>query len=205
MFKERDNKFFSMLEQAAQNVVTSAEKLLNITADLTDKEKKVAELKNLEHYGDELTHDIIAELHKAFITPIDREDIFLIAKEIDTIVDQIETAAQRFIMFDIQTCTPTAKQMAELILAASKELITVMRELRKPKQLTTNNRTIVEINRLENEGDKIYRETVKDLYSGSHEPLTVVKWREIYDHFESTLDALEDVANVVEGVAMKHA
>jgi uncharacterized protein Yka (UPF0111/DUF47 family) len=205
MFKERDNKFFTLFEKAAQNVVTSAERLLSLTADLADKKKKIAELKDLEHYGDELTHDIIAELHKAFITPIDREDIFLIAKEIDTIVDQIETTAHRFIMFDIQECMPPAQQMAELILVASRELVTMMRELRKPKCLTTNNRTVVEINRLENEGDNIYRKTVKDLYSGCYEPLTVVKWREIYDHFESTLDALEDVANVVEGVAMKHA
>lgn len=161
-------------------------------------------MEELEHRGDELTHDIIAELHRAFITPIDREDIFLIAKETDNIIDSIEATAHRFSMFNINETNETAQKMAKLIVASANGLVAIMHNLRKINRIVIDNQLIVEINRIENEGDQIYRSAVKELYTGTHDPLTVVKWREILDHLENTLDALEDVANIVEGIAMKN-
>lgn len=204
MFGEKDSKFFYLFETAAANVANAAQALHNLTCDPTNKETKIKELEKLEHRGDELTHDIIAELHKAFITPIDREDIFLIAKETDNIIDNIEATAHRFSMFNITKTTEDAQKMAGLIVASAQKLAEIMHDLRKIKKIAIDNQLVVEINRLENEGDQIYRNAVKDLYSGNFDPLTVIKWREILDHLENTLDALEDVANIVEGIAMKN-
>lgn len=205
MFGERDSKFFYLFETAAANASNAAQVLRALTCDLKDREKMVAELEELEHRGDELTHDIIAELNRTFITPIDREDIFLIAKETDNILDAIETTAHRFVMLDIKESTEAAQQMAQLIVDAASELATVMHSIRKLKQISKNNQSVVEINRLENEGDRIYRQAVKALYTGNTNVMDVIKWREIYDKLEQTLDALEDVANIVEGIAMKHS
>lgn len=204
MFGERDSQFFHLFEKAAANVADASQVLLAIATNPQDRIAQTTELEKLEHRGDELTHDIISELHHAFITPIDREDIFLMAKVTDNIVDSIEAAAHRFVMFNISETTPAAQRMAQLIVEASNFLVCIMQDLRKLKHICNDNKLVVEINRVENEGDRIYREAVKDLYSGSYETLTVIKWREIYDHFEETLDALEDVANIVEGIAMKH-
>jgi uncharacterized protein Yka (UPF0111/DUF47 family) len=204
MFGERDSSFFHLFETAAANVANAAQVLLNLTCDPGEKIARTAELEDLEHRGDELTHDIIAELHRAFITPIDREDIFLIAKETDNIIDSMEAAAHRFVMFNISETTPAAQRLAQLISESSNVLVSIMHDLRKIKHIVIDNKLVVEINRLENEGDNVYREAVKELYSGNYEPLVVIKWREIYDHLEDTLDALEDVANIVEGIAMKH-
>jgi uncharacterized protein Yka (UPF0111/DUF47 family) len=205
MFGERDSKFFYLFETAAANVATASQALLNLMGNMKDKETKISELEDLEHMGDDLTHDIIAELHKAFITPIDREDIFLLAKEIDNIVDSIEATAHRFIMLNVNESTPQAEELAKMINDSAKQLVLVMHELRKLKHIAVDNKTIIEINNIEDAGDKIYRKAVKELYSGAYDPLTVIKWREIYDHLEDTLDAFEDVANIVEGIAMKHS
>ncbi len=204
MFGERDSKFFYLFETAATNVANAAQALQNLTCDLSDREIKINEIEKLEHRGDELTHDIIAELHKAFITPIDREDIFLIAKETDNIIDNIEATAHRFSMFNITETTETAQKMAKLIVASAHELVAIMHDLRKINRIVVDNQLVVEINRLENVGDQIYRNAVQELFSGKFDPLTVIKWREILDHLENTLDALEDVANIVEGIAMKN-
>lgn len=205
MFGERDSQFFHLFETAAANVATASQALLNLICNMKDKEGKIAELEELEHMGDDLTHDIISELHKAFITPIDREDIFLLAKEIDNIVDSIEATAHRFIMLNVCETTPQAEELAKMINDSAKQLVLVMHELRKLKHIAVDNKTIIEINNIEDAGDKIYRKAVKELYSGAYDALTVIKWREIYDHLEDTLDAFEDVANIVEGIAMKHS
>ena len=204
MFGERDNRFFRLFEAAAANIAEGAEILRSITDDPAGREVKAAALEELEHRGDELTHDIIAELNRAFITPIDREDIFLIAKEMDNVTDAIEATAHRFVMLNVNETTPAARELAGLICASSQELVLVMHGLRHPKSIVCNNKCVVEINRIENSGDSIYRRVVKELYAGSCDILTAIKWREIYDHLENTLDALEDVANIVEGIAMKH-
>lgn len=204
MFGERDSRFFYLFETAAANVANASQVLLNLTCDPNSKEAKTQELEELEHRGDELTHDIIAELNRAFITPIDREDIFLMAKETDNIIDTIEATAHRFIMFNITETNKNAQALAKLITTSANGLVSIMHDLRKLKRIVIDNKLVVEINRIENEGDKLYREACKELYSGAYDPLTVIKWREIYDHLEDTLDALEDVANIIEGIAMKH-
>lgn len=205
MFGERDNKFFTLFEEAAANIARASRLLLDLTGNPGQSEARIRELENLEHRGDELTHDIIAELNRAFITPIDREDIFLIAKEMDNVIDRIEATAHRYIMLSITDTTPEAQELAGMIVQSGDELVKIMKSLRKIKHIACDNKCVVEINRIEDDGDKLYRQVVKKLYSGECDVLRAIRWREIYDHLEDCLDAMEDVANVVEGIAMKHA
>ena len=205
MFHARDSRFFALFEEAAGNIVAAAGILLEIAGDPRQSTAKIRDLEEREHRGDELTHDIIAELNQAFITPIDREDIFLIAKEMDTIIDDIEATAHRYVMLGITETPEEAANLARMIVSSAGELMAIMKNLGKLKHIATDNKSIVEINRIEDDGDKVYRQAVKELYSGAHDALEVIRWREIYDHLEETLDALEDVANIVEGIAMKHA
>ncbi len=204
MFGERDSRFFSLFTADAANIVRAAGILREIAADPGKREAKVKEIEELEHRGDEYTHDILAELNRAFITPIDREDIFLIAKEMDSVIDAMEATAHRFVMLSITETTPEAEQLAAMIVEAADQLAVIMKDLQSLRSIVSDNKNVVEINRLEDEGDKVYRQVVKELYSGAHDALTAIRWREIYDHLENTLDAMEDVANVVEGIAMKH-
>lgn len=204
MFGERDNRFFALFEAIAANVAEAAKILERLTADPRQKEELTQKLEELEHRGDEQTHDIIAELNKAFITPIDREDIFLMAKELDNVLDAIEATAHRFLMFEIVESTEPARALAAMIVESADELGAVMSDLRRLKRIVADNKSVVAINRIEDDADKIYRRTVRELYAGTANTIEIVKWREIYDHLENTLDALEDVANIVEGIAMKH-
>jgi uncharacterized protein len=206
VFGERDSRFFHLFAEATSNVVKGAKVLEEIVSDPVKlKVQHGALLEEIEHVGDGLTHDIIAELNKAFITPIDREDIFLLAKEIDNIVDNIDATGYRFIMLRIDRTEEPAVSLSKLIIASAIELTGIVDVLRKPKSIVADNRQVVEINRIEDEGDKIYRQAVSALYDGKRDTLDVIKWREVYDHLEDTLDALEDVANIIEGIAMKHS
>jgi uncharacterized protein len=203
--KPKEDKFFDMFIEAAKHVNQSALKLRELMDDIGNKEAKLREIEHLEHKGDKKSHDIFEQLNKSFITPIDREDIYMITKETDDIIDHIESTANRFIMFNIGTCTKEAKMMADMIVDSTRELIGLMEEVKvmgKSKKLTER---IIEINRIEDEADAFFRQTVKDLFNGSTETLEVIKWREIYEYLEKTIDACEGVANIIEGVVMKHA
>ncbi|NLG85421.1 MAG: DUF47 domain-containing protein [Firmicutes bacterium] len=205
MFRHREERFFSLFDQAAENILEAARVLAVVACEPGQANTRLKELEDREHRGDELTHDLLAELNRAFITPIDREDIFLIAKEMDTIIDSIEATGHRYVMLRIEESPKEVKELARMIVAAAEEMVTMMKSLRNLRHLAAENKSVVEINRLEDEGDKIYRAAVRELYSGAYDVLFAIRWREIYDHLKDTLDALEDVANIVEGIAMKHA
>lgn len=205
MFRQREERFFTLFDQAAENILEAAKVLAEFARDPGQAAARIRELEEREHLGDELTHDLLAELNRSFITPIDREDIFYIAKEMDSIIDRIEATGHRYVMLGIKEAPGEIQELAGMIVSAAEELVVMMKSLRNLRRLVSENKSVVEINRLEDEGDKIYRAAVRQLYSGAHDTLFAIRWREIFDHFEDTLDALEDVANIVEGIAMKHA
>ena len=205
MFRHREERFFPLFDKAAENILEAARVLAEIARDPGQATTRIRELEEREHLGDELTHDLLAELNRSFITPIDREDIFNIAKEMDAVIDRIEATGHRYVMLGIEEAPAQIQELARIIVCAAEELVAMMKTLRNLRRLVAENKPVVEINRLEDEGDKVYRAAVRQLYSGAHDALFAIRWREIYDHFEETLDALEDVANIVEGIAMKHA
>jgi predicted phosphate transport protein (TIGR00153 family) len=202
---QKEDKFYSLFCTTSKIIIEISEKLNLFMEDLSDAETLLKDFEELEHKGDRQMHLIMKELNKSFITPIDREDIYVIAKVMDDIIDLIESAANRFVMFNVKEATPHAKQMAALILESSKELICLMEELKSMKKSTVLNKKIIEINRIEDEGDTIFRVAVTELFKGDIDTLEVIKWREIYEKLEYVLDAFEDVADTIEGVVMKHA
>lgn len=207
MFKkpQKEDKFFELFDKVAETSLKAATILDELLNDLSHSEEKLKKLKDVEHEGDNLQHQILEQLNQTFLTPFDREDIYTIAKYMDDIIDYIESTASRFVMFNVNYSTDDAKSLGKMILGCCKELIVLMKEFRNMKENKNLKKSIIEINRLETEGDKVSRGAIRNVFSGNMEVLEVIKWREIYQFLEDTLDVCEDVANVVEGVVMKNA
>ncbi len=202
---QKEGVFFDMFVETAENTCKTAEMLNELITNYTDIPRKVKAIEQSEHQCDVHVHKILEQLNKSFITPIDREDIYLIAKELDNIADAIEDTAHRFIMLNVQSMTDEARKLSKLIVECTKELKKVMIEMKNMKKSNTLQKSIIEVNRIEGEGDIIFRNAVTSLFTNQKDAIEVIKWKEIYEFLESTLDACEDVANIVEGVVMKHA
>ncbi|HYH03841.1 MAG TPA: DUF47 domain-containing protein [Bacillota bacterium] len=204
-FGAKEASFFDLFAQLAESSHNAANKLEILTNNFTNIDSQVKELEDLEHECDLQVHKILAQLNKSFITPIDREDIFLIAKEIDNITDAIESTAHRFLMLNVTEIRNEAKMMVTLIVQGTRELQALMSGLKNMKSNTTLQKKIIEVNRIEDEGDDIFRKAITELFASEPNPVEIIKWKEIFEYLENTLDACEDVANIVEGIIMKNS
>jgi uncharacterized protein len=201
----REKIFFDFFIETADKACIAATQLDALVNDYTGVQEKIQHIKDVEHECDKCVHDIFTQLNKSFITPIDREDIYEIAKVLDNITDFIESTAQDFSMFNVTAMTDHAKEFTALIVECTSELKCVMEELKSLKVSKSLMERIIEVNRLENVGDDLYRRSMAELFSNGMEAKEIMKWSVIYNSFEDSLDACEDVANIVEGVVMKHA
>jgi len=201
----REEKFFELFEEGAHNIVEAAQILKELIYTWENIEPKVAEVKELEHKGDNITHEIIARLHRTFVTPFDREDIALLTKSLDDVMDFIDSVAGTMLLYKVGRPGKRAKELADIIIQATVEVEKAVLDLRHRKKLKQILDRCVEINRLENAADVVYRAAVAELFEDSTDMAHVIKWREIYEHMESATDRCEDVANVLEGVALKNA
>jgi predicted phosphate transport protein (TIGR00153 family) len=183
----------------------AAKKMNDLITNYTDVDHKIDAIQQIEHNCDMKVHEIVQHVNRSFITPIDREDINEIAKELDNITDAIEDTAHRFRMFDIKSITDDAKKLSDLIVTCTNELKIVMVEMKNMKTSKELCPKIIEVNRIENVGDVLYRNAMSSLFTSGMDTLEIIKWKEIYEFLENSLDACEDVANTVEGVVMKHA
>ena len=205
-FKPKEEKFYVMFSQSAKNV-NEAAKILRANLDsLTNKEHDVKKTEIIEEKDDELVRNIIKELNEAFITPIEREDIYSIVQQMHNILDLINSSMHRFIMFDINESSKESVIMGDILVKTTDELVKLMSELNitglKSKKIIE---IITKINKFEIEGDKIFRKTVSDLFKNEKDPLVIMKWKEIYQILEDTLDTCQRVAILVEGVVIKNA
>jgi predicted phosphate transport protein (TIGR00153 family) len=199
----REPKFFDLFEKGADNVATAATELHILFHDFTNVAQKVGRLTELEHKGDYITHQIMEQLHRTFVTPLDREDIGLLTQGLDDVMDFMEDAAVAMLLYRIKQPTKRARQLADILVDVTDELVKAIPHLRKRSEMSRILQHCVEINRLENEADSIVRFALAELFDDI--PLEdVIKWREIYDHLENAVDKAEDVANVLEGVVLKH-
>ena len=205
-FIPREEKFFDFFEQSAKNMVKAAQGLKKMVDTWEHIEGMVGEITELEHQGDTITHQIMAQLHRTFVTPFDREDIALLAHTLDDVVDFIHAAADAMFLYEIDHPSQRAKELADIIVQGATEVERAMPRLRRHgaelKQVLAH---CVEINRLENMADRVFRSAMAELFDDSTDIAQIIKWREIYEHMESATDRCEDVANVLEGVALKHA
>ena len=167
-----------------------------------DYQEYVQRIKSIEHACDDLTHNVATRLNQSFITPFDREDIYMMSKALDDVVDLIDGAARAVVMYDIHEVTEPAKQLAGVIQRMALQLNEVVSILQKPKGFTER---LVELHRLENEGDDIYHRAVAALFHDRGDPLEVLKWKDVYEKLEAAIDRCENVANIIEGVIIKHS
>ena len=203
-FIPREEKFFNLFEQGAQNMVTAAHKLKELVDTWENVEEKVGEITKLEHEGDTITHQIMAQLHRTFVTPFDREDIALLAHSLDDVTDFIHAAADAMFLYRVDSPSQRARELADIIVQAATEVEETLPQLRHRIVLSQILKRCVEINRLENMADRVFRSAMAELFDDSTDIAYIIKWREIYEHMEQATDRCEDVANVLEGVALKH-
>ncbi|MEE8174435.1 MAG: DUF47 domain-containing protein [Dehalococcoidia bacterium] len=203
-FIPREERFFELFEDAAQNLTQSARLLAELVANWDGMEEKVKQISDLEHQGDTITHQIVAKLHRTFVTPLDREDILLLVQAIDDVVDLIHAAAEAMLIYKVPQPTHSAQELADILVEATHEVERAIPSLRHRKQLKEMLTHCVELNRLENKADEVCRRALGDLFSNSADVIQILKWHEIYEDLESAADRCEDIANVLEGVALKY-
>jgi len=203
-FMPREEKFFELFEKSAQNMVKAAQVLKELVDTWENVTERVKEISELENIGDTITHQIMEQLNRTFVTPFDREDIASLAHSLDDVTDFIDAAADAMFLYKVGRPAQAAKDLANTIVQSATEVGKAIPQLRHRAQLKQILERCVEMNRLENEADEIYRSALAGLFTDTTDIADVIKWREIYEHMESATDRCEDVANVLEGVALKH-
>jgi len=199
----REEQYFSLFAQMTSYINDAATTLVEMMAHNNGAyEEYVGRIKSIEHACDDLTHNVSTRLNQSFITPYDREDIYMMSKALDDVVDLIDGAARAVVMYDIHETTEPARQLAGVIQRMAQQLHQVISILNKPKGVTER---LVELHRLENEGDEIYQRAVGGLFHETRDPLTVIKWKDVYEKLEAAIDRCENVANIIEGVIIKHS
>lgn len=202
----KDKAFFELFEKASTNVCKGAEALHDLIQSYPEAMgEKAGLIKDIEHEGDQITHQTIEMVNKTFVTPIDREDIHLLITKLDDVIDLMETAASRLVLYKIQAVTKEARAFGDLLVKTTGLLhkaVCGFRNLKNSKEMIKH---CVEINTLENEGDQLKYQAMVNLFEQEKDnPINVIKWKEIYEELETATDCCEDVANVIEGIILKN-
>ncbi|MGZ4103689.1 MAG: DUF47 domain-containing protein [Actinomycetota bacterium] len=196
----KDPAFFDLFTSSAENTVEGAKLYLDMCEKYENPIASHKLIREKEHQGDEYTHEIIRHLNTTFVTPFDREDIHALASGLDDIMDFVEAAADIFVLHQIEQPTETATEQARILVRITEEVAAGVRGLRKFKDLEKHWDAI---DRIENEGDRIYRRAVAELFSGDHKALEVLKWKELYEQAEEAIDACEKVGTILEAIVLK--
>jgi len=198
----REEAFFELFKKAAHNMIEGSRLLKDMMENFAAPVDQAKRIKEVEHVGDGITHDIARRLNQTFITPIDREDIHDLASALDDILDVIEAIADRFVLYKVTKPTEKAVKLANILYHASMAVGGGVDRLglTHPDIKECN----VQVNSLENEADRISRDAISELFEKETDPMAVIKWKEIYEAFEAGTDRCEDVANILERIALKH-
>jgi predicted phosphate transport protein (TIGR00153 family) len=198
----RDTTFYDMFTEAGRNVAASVDVLHGLTEPDCDRARIAEQLREREHAGDSVTHRIMRQLNTSFVTPFDREDIYRLASALDDVVDAVEGAADFIVLADVGALQPLMSDQIRLLKRSADETADAMSRLKTLRDLEPY---WIEVNRLENESDRVYRKLLSRLFSGDYDALTMVKLREVADDLEEAADALEHVAHAVESIAVKES
>jgi predicted phosphate transport protein (TIGR00153 family) len=197
----KNEEFFSLFKEMTNEIRSAAVMLEGVLATDPPDSAKVDLIRDAEHRCDAITHDSIQRLHRTFVTPFDREDIYAMATSLDNVMDAIDHAATLVRLYQIKTVRPGARELAHIVSGSADRLHSAMEALSMKRPTSPHT---VEVNRLENEADRIYHEAVRQLFEGERDPIVIIKWKELLDMLEQITDACEDVANVIESVVVKH-
>jgi uncharacterized protein len=199
----RERRFYELFDRQAVNVVAASRLLRAAFDDETESmPAHQAAIKDLEHAGDELTHEIVQTLNRTFITPFEREDIYALSSGLDDVLDYIDEIAETIVLYGITEISAAAKSMAGLIVEAAVQIQAAVSKLESKSGVSEHG---IEVHRLENVGDTESRRAIGDLFSGGHDAIAIIKLKDFYTLLEDSLDRCEDVANVIEGIIIKNA
>ena len=198
----RDKVFFDLFAQSGQNTVRAARLLQQMLSDWPDEQGFGREILLAEQEGDRITHELIQRLNSTFVTPLDGEDIYGLATSLDDIVDYIEETADFMVLYQIEAPMAQAIALADVLVRACEQVAVALEHLRDFKGL---DRYWIEIHRLENEGDRLYRDAVASLFANGIDPMVVIRWKDLFTVLEKAIDACETVAHILEGIVIKNA
>jgi predicted phosphate transport protein (TIGR00153 family) len=201
-FVPHKEKFFDLFKESAQNCLAGARLLKEMLDRYENPQESWKKLKDLEHEGDRITHRTIRSLNQTFLTPIDAEDIHALTTALDNVMDAIEAAASRMILFRIDKPTLEARELCEIIENSTEQLVKAVSHM---PRLDDIDEYCIEINRLENTADDIYRKAIGQLFENGTTPMDVIKWLDIYEILESATDRCEDVADTLETIGLKNS
>jgi uncharacterized protein len=198
----RDREFFDLFEEAGGNILRAAGLLEELLKDFPERNELARDILICEQDGDRITHDIIQRLNQTFVTPIDREDVYALASALDDVVDYTEEVADYLGLYKIEAPMEQAQALAHVLHAAARQISEAMPRLRGFKDIS---HYTVEINRLENDGDRITREAIASLFDNGIDPMVVIRWKDIFERLEEAIDASEHVANILQGIVIKNS
>jgi predicted phosphate transport protein (TIGR00153 family) len=194
--------FFDQFDKHATNSLEAAIALERLLTDFTEVERKVRDIHAIEHYGDQLTHEIFKSLNETFVTPLDREDIIGIASKLDDVADVAYDVSELIQLYKVQSVRPQAIRQVKALVGAATEMVAMMKALEGLKGLQPY---WIKIHTFENEGDQVFRDAVGDLFANVNDPIEIIKWKDIHSLIEVAVDRCEDVANIVEMIVIKHS
>jgi uncharacterized protein len=198
----KDQGLFELFARAGENIQRAAELLDQMLRTFPDSGPLAAEIRDCEQQGDQITHELIDRMNKTFVTPIEREDVLQLASALDDVVDYIEEVADFLGLYGIEAPMDQAQQLAEIIVRATRELAVALPMLQGFKDIQPQ---VVEIHRLENEGDRIVREAITSLFKDGIDPIAVIRWKDIFERLEQAIDSSERAAYILEGIVIKNA
>jgi len=201
----REQKFFDLFDELAIKIEEGGELFLDMVEHYEYSEPKIVKLKELENEADVITHKTYEKMHKTFLTPIDREDIYALVNKMDSILDMIEASAARMSLYKVKILAKEIIDQAKILNKAIKKVKYIVHAMKNMKNAKMILDACVEINTLENEGDIVMRMTMTRLFEQEKDPIELIKWKEIFERIEEAIDVCEDVANVVEGIVLKYA
>ncbi|HEY2404968.1 MAG TPA: DUF47 family protein [Polyangiaceae bacterium] len=199
----KETSFYDFIESHAALTVDGAREFVSLVTSGANIEAKARRIKEIEHETDVITHRCVEALHKTLITPIDPDQIHRLITRMDDVMDFIEAASERIALYKLRDMTPEVRDLADVLLRASQDVLEACKQLRNLEDPKVVLKKCVDINRLENEADTILRSAVARLFDEEKDPITIIKWKEIYEALESASDRCEDVANIIEGVVLE--
>ena len=204
-FMPKEEDFFELFERAAGNAHEGAGLFVELLEQFDGLEQRAKRIKDIEHTGDKITHEVIDRLNRTFITPIDREDIHELICRIDDIIDLIDTCVNRMVIYKVRASTPEALDLARCLHHATGLIVAAVALLRDMKNGKRINEKCIAIQTQENEADRIMQAALASLFANHNDPIEIIKWKDLYEEIESATDRCEDVANVLDSIVLKHA
>src|SRR3989440_2965633 len=198
----REEGFFDLFVEQAENIHAGAAALVKMLSHYTGVPEQVQSIKAIEHQGDDIAHNVLTKLNQTFITPFDREDIHELCSQLDDVIDLIDAAASRFVLYRVDSVRPGTLDLIKILVSTTAEVEAAVRALETPENALKH---CIEINRYENDSDRVCRTLIAQLFDEEKDPVQIIKWKEIFEVIETAVDKCEDVANVIEGVILKSA